>query len=143
MRTLNLPIAIPPALNQPIRSYPLRQYNEPAVFVLGERQGQKVYTNSGPPGDRGPGMPSGPMSMGYANPQIMLAQQNSAMNEMERRARAERERSGSMAGVSRTLLFSCNSQGLTECLSGLHHRVSMMMMTRQVGGLELAICDNC
>ncbi|KAI0698158.1 hypothetical protein BC835DRAFT_1269341 [Cytidiella melzeri] len=87
-------IAIVPSLNQPIRSYPLRQPNDPAVFVLGPRQGQKVYPNGG-----GPGAMGGPdRGMGhFGDPQAMLAQRNSAMDAIERRNRAERERSGSMA----------------------------------------------
>jgi hypothetical protein len=30
-------------LNQPVRVYPLREVNEPAVYVVGDRAGQKVY----------------------------------------------------------------------------------------------------
>lgn len=30
-------------LNQPVRLYPLREVNEPAVYVVGERAGQKFY----------------------------------------------------------------------------------------------------
>jgi len=38
------PIQIPPhLLNQPVRVYPLREVNEPAVYVAGERAGQKIY----------------------------------------------------------------------------------------------------
>lgn len=92
-------------MNQPVRSYPLRAHNEPAVFVLGDRQGQKVYANAPGQGgmggqERGQPMPSGPMGMGFSNSQAMLAQQNSAMDALERRNRAERERSGGMASVS-------------------------------------------
>lgn len=37
-------LEIPPhLLNQPVRAYPLREINEPAVYVVGERAGQKVY----------------------------------------------------------------------------------------------------
>ncbi|KAF8272629.1 hypothetical protein EI94DRAFT_1769715 [Lactarius quietus] len=32
----------PPIQTQPVRQYPLRPHNEPAVFVLGERQGQRI-----------------------------------------------------------------------------------------------------
>ena len=50
--------------------------------------------------ERGQAMASGPMNMGFTNPQAMLAQQNSAMDALERRSRAERERSGAMSSVS-------------------------------------------
>ncbi|KAI0345581.1 hypothetical protein BDW22DRAFT_1324421 [Trametopsis cervina] len=88
--------AILPALNQPVRSYPLRQPNEPAIFVLGPRQGQKVYPGGASPAglpvpDRGMG--PGPMGVGFGDQQAMLAHRNSTL---ERRNRAERERSGSM-----------------------------------------------
>ena len=90
-----------PSLNQPVRPYPLRPINEPAVFVLGERQGQKVFPPGGPPG---PGMQergqSIPPNIGFGNPQAMLAQQNNQMEAMERRSRQERDRSGSITGVS-------------------------------------------
>ncbi|KZT12275.1 uncharacterized protein LAESUDRAFT_640802 [Laetiporus sulphureus 93-53] len=88
---------IMPNLNQPVRSYPLRPItNEPAVFVGGDRVGQKVLPNAHPSvSDRHP--PS-MMGMGFGagiigNPQSLLAQQNSNMDALERRAR---ERSASM-----------------------------------------------
>lgn len=96
-------IAILPSLNQPVRPYPLRPINEPAVFVLGERHGQKVYPQGAPgpgPGmqERGPSMPSG---IAFGNPQAMLAQQNSQMEALERRSRQDqRDRSGSVSAVS-------------------------------------------
>ncbi|KAI0365351.1 hypothetical protein BV20DRAFT_766440 [Pilatotrama ljubarskyi] len=99
---------IMPSLNQPVRSYPLRSVNEPAVYVMGEKQGQKVYPGAGGPGpgrvaptlDR---QPVGDMSMGYGmpgmgmpgNPQAMLAHQNSNMEALEKRAL--RDRSASMS----------------------------------------------
>jgi hypothetical protein len=91
--------AIPPPLQaQPVRQYPLRQHNEPAVFVLGERQGQRVPP-SGPVGGMPPnvGGVGGGMGMGVggrADAQAMLAQQNREMEALERRS--QRERSGSM-----------------------------------------------
>lgn len=105
--------AIVPSLNQPVRAYPLRTPNEPAVYVLGERQGQKVYPNGPPQGgmggpDRGPQMPPGPMGMGFNSPQAMLAQQTSAMDALERRSRVERERSSGMSGVSIAMSSSDN-----------------------------------
>ncbi|KAM5536932.1 hypothetical protein V8D89_009479 [Ganoderma adspersum] len=86
-------------INQPARSYPLRPVNEPAIYVMGERQGQKVFPGGGGPGpmpmapgaDRGgmnyPGMP--PMGM-PRNAQGMLAHQNSQMEALERRAQRDR-----------------------------------------------------
>jgi len=101
-RGQSTPIA--PSLNQPIRAYPLRTPNEPAVYVIGEKMGQKVYPNQGgppgggPPMERQSSMPSGamgPMGMNFGmggNPAALLAQQNQNMEAMERR---QRERSGS------------------------------------------------
>ncbi|OBZ71125.1 SWI/SNF and RSC complexes subunit ssr4 [Grifola frondosa] len=92
------------SLNQPARSYPLRPVNEPAVFVIGEKQGQKVYQNTGgppmpgipPTADRGPAPTMTSMGMNFgANPQARLAQQNSSMEALERRS--QRERSASMS----------------------------------------------
>ncbi|KAI9443020.1 hypothetical protein H4582DRAFT_1922051 [Lactarius indigo] len=90
-------IPVPPPLQtQPVRQYPLRPHNEPAVFVLGERQGQRI-----PPG--GPiagGMPPnvgvgvGIGVSGRPDAQAMLAQQNREMEALERRS--QRERSASM-----------------------------------------------
>lgn len=83
-------------MNQPIRSYPLRLINEPAVFVIGEKTGQKVFPHGAP----GPG-PLPPQQMPpnahphpgmNFNPQAMLAQQNSTMEQLERRRERERER---------------------------------------------------
>ncbi|KIP02984.1 hypothetical protein PHLGIDRAFT_37652 [Phlebiopsis gigantea 11061_1 CR5-6] len=85
-------IPIIPSLNQPVRPYALRPANEPAVFVLGERAGQKVF----PPGMADRGQP-GPMGIPFGNPQAaMLAQQNSQMEALERRNRQERDRSASV-----------------------------------------------
>lgn len=47
-------IAIMPSLNQPVRSSPLRAVNEPAVYVMGEKQGQKVFPGGGSGSGRGP-----------------------------------------------------------------------------------------
>ncbi|RPD56646.1 hypothetical protein L226DRAFT_537921 [Lentinus tigrinus ALCF2SS1-7] len=79
-----------PAMNQPVRNYPLRPVNEPAIFVMGERQGQKVYPGQEnatmPPGMGRSGMNYGIPGMPVpGNPQAMLAQQNSNMEALERR----------------------------------------------------------
>ncbi|KAH9932751.1 uncharacterized protein BXZ73DRAFT_46662 [Epithele typhae] len=113
---------IVPSLNSPARNYPLRPVNEPAIFVLGERQGQKVYPNGvAPPlaasADRGivqfnmppnvgagagmggmGGMGAGPLP---GNPAAMLAHQNSNMEVLERRAQRERGMSMFLAFRSR------------------------------------------
>ncbi|KAI0354838.1 hypothetical protein OH77DRAFT_1480872 [Trametes cingulata] len=99
--------AIIPSLNQPVRSYPLRSVNEPAVYVMGEKQGQKVFPGGGGPGPGRVPPPvdrpaAGDMGMGYGmpgmgmpgNPQAMLAHQNSNMEALEKRAL--RDRSASM-----------------------------------------------
>ncbi|KAF9254608.1 hypothetical protein L218DRAFT_1082253 [Marasmius fiardii PR-910] len=102
---------MPSLMNQPVRAYPLRQVNEPALFIAGEKMGQKVYPPGvAPPshptahqGGAGPGhgtgigggMPPHGMQMGLAQQQAMIAQQNNRMEMME--ARRERARSGSTA----------------------------------------------
>lgn len=105
--------AIAPALaNQPVRAYPLRTINEPPMFVIGDKAGQKVY----PPGSSMHGPSSAPpmpptgigMGMNMSQQQAMLAHQNSNMEMLERRREREREqnrnRSGSTGGVSRAPL---------------------------------------
>ncbi|KAH9985738.1 hypothetical protein BJV77DRAFT_1031425 [Russula vinacea] len=107
------PMAVPPALQaQPVRQYPLRQHhNEPALFVLGERQGQRVPP-SGPVGGMPPnvgmgvGAGRGRCGRGYGvggrpDAQAMIAQQNREMEALERRS--QRERSGSMNPAQRQL----------------------------------------
>ncbi|KAJ6485764.1 hypothetical protein C8R45DRAFT_997798 [Mycena sanguinolenta] len=88
---------VPSLMNQPVRSYPLRNYNEPAVYVVGEKAGQKVF----PPG-AGPqpgGMGNMPMGMGGFNPQQAMAQQNNSMALLERRREQEqRARAAAAAG---------------------------------------------
>ncbi|KAF5380264.1 hypothetical protein D9757_008212 [Collybiopsis confluens] len=110
---------VPPAVaNQPVRMYPLRQVNEPGMFVTGEKLGQKSFPpGMGPmgggmpgggmpnPGMANPGMPNpgmpnmgsmgGNMGMGgpmggynQQHPQAMIAQQNSNMEMLEARNRA-------------------------------------------------------
>ena len=111
--------AIMPAMNQPARNYPLRPVNEPAIYVMGERQGQKVYPNAGgpgpvpipPAGDR-PGMNYGMPGMGMpGNQQAMLAHQNSSMEALERRG--QRDRGQSMAMVS-GYSAQCNAAHLSQ-----------------------------
>ncbi|SJL07776.1 uncharacterized protein ARMOST_11126 [Armillaria ostoyae] len=78
-------------MNQPIRVYPLRPVSEPAVFVCGDKAGQKVY----PPGvAQAPNVGMGiGMGMGMnMQQQAMLAQQNSSMEMLERKRERERVR---------------------------------------------------
>jgi len=110
-----------PALNQPVRTYPLRVVNEPSVYVAGEKMGQKVY----PPGAGAmhgippavppmqPGMP-----MNFSQQQAMVAQQNSSMEMLERRREQERarNRSGS-TGVRPPRLEDDDSSDETDQLS--------------------------
>ena len=78
--------------------------NQPPVFVLGEKVGQKVY----PPGT---GMHAGPTTgqsippgmMPY-NAQAMVAQQNANMEMLERRRDRERAREAA-ANVGSPLIF--------------------------------------
>ncbi|KAI0251100.1 hypothetical protein BJV78DRAFT_508245 [Lactifluus subvellereus] len=85
-------IPVPPPLQaQPVRQYPLRPHNEQAVYVLGERQGQRVP----PPGPVGAMPPNVGVGVGgRPDAQAMLAQQNREMEALERRS--QRERSASM-----------------------------------------------
>ncbi|KIJ61081.1 hypothetical protein HYDPIDRAFT_159917 [Hydnomerulius pinastri MD-312] len=105
-------------LNSPVRQYPLRQVNDPPVYVMGDKAGQKVYPpGAGAPPPQGqmgmnsPGMgmnqqAMNPQAMGMSpqamamNPQAMIAQQNNNMEALDRRRERERtrERSGSMGG---------------------------------------------
>jgi len=94
-----------PALNQPVRIYPLRVVNEPSVYISGDKMGQKVY----PPGSgvihgvppavppmQQPGMP-----MNFSQQQAMVAQQNSNMEMLERRREQERARNRSSSAAAR------------------------------------------
>jgi hypothetical protein len=98
---LQSPAVLPALQAQPVRQYPLRQHNEQAVFVLGERQGQRVPP-AGPVGGMPPnvGVPVGAgvgLGVGVGgrpDAQAMLAQQNREMEALERRN--QRERSASM-----------------------------------------------
>lgn len=95
--TRGQPAPIAPALvNQPVRAYPLRTINEPPMFVIGDKAGQKVYP---PGGSSMHGPPSAPpmpptaigMGMNMSQQQAMLAHQNSNMEMLERRRERERE----------------------------------------------------
>ncbi|KAI0727950.1 hypothetical protein C8Q72DRAFT_425755 [Fomitopsis betulina] len=71
------PAPILPALNQPVRSYPLRPINEPALYVMGDKIGNQVPLPNHPDRQIGFG--------GMGNPKAMLAQQNSNLEALERR----------------------------------------------------------
>lgn len=104
----NVP-AIVPSIDMPTRNYPLRNLNEPPVYVMGERQGQKVLPNPAGMSGQVPIPPPGNRALNYgmpgmgmpANPQAMLAQQNSNMDVLARRA--QRDRGASMSQVSITV----------------------------------------
>jgi hypothetical protein len=80
--------------------------NQPSVFVLGEKAGQKVF----PPGATAPmhgGQPGGqpmPSNMMPFSPQTMVAQQNANMEMLERRRERDRARE---AAVNVSLWFGC------------------------------------
>ncbi|KAJ7282056.1 hypothetical protein C8J57DRAFT_1299320 [Mycena rebaudengoi] len=91
----NQPMPIIPGMaDRPVRQYPLRTVNEPSVYVMGDKQGQKVYNPAtGPPPPPG-GMGGMPMGMNFT-PQQLVAQQNSSMALLERRREQEqRARTG-------------------------------------------------
>ncbi|KAJ7789092.1 hypothetical protein B0H14DRAFT_2945872 [Mycena olivaceomarginata] len=91
---------VPALMNQPVRTYPLRVFNEPAVYVVGDKAGQKVY----PPGAGPQTGPMGgmPMGMGFNPQQAMVARQNNDMALLERRREQEqRARAGSNARPAR------------------------------------------
>jgi len=108
------PAPIPPLANQPARAYPLPMINQPPVFVLGEKVGQKVF----PPGTgmhAGPttGQPIPPGMMPY-NAQAMVAQQNANMEMLERRRERERARE---AAANRPRVEDDDSADETEQIS--------------------------
>ncbi|EAU86102.1 hypothetical protein CC1G_07181 [Coprinopsis cinerea okayama7 len=77
---------IPALLDRPVRVYPLRPVTEPPVYVLGDKQGQKVFA-------QGSGMPPGPPGPGFAHPaQAALLNQNRAFEQLDRRHEREREK---------------------------------------------------
>lgn len=103
--TTGLCAEILPALNQPVRTYPLRVVNEPSVYIAGEKMGQKVYPQGagamhGVPPPVPPMQPGMPMN--FSQQQTIVAQQNSNMEMLERRREQERarNRSGSTGVVS-------------------------------------------
>lgn len=97
---MNLPLEIMPAhRNQPARSYPLRPVNEPAMYVLGENAGKKVFTNR----QAGPAQAMGSMigmGGGMQHQAAMLAHQNREMEALERRQARERGSTAGSHGVS-------------------------------------------
>ncbi|KAJ6561131.1 hypothetical protein DFH09DRAFT_1036005 [Mycena vulgaris] len=87
---------MPALMNQPVRTYPLRVFNEPSVFVMGDKVGTKVFPNAGP--QAGGGMGGMPIGMNFNSPQGMVAQQNNSMAMLDRRREQEqRARAGSSA----------------------------------------------
>lgn len=95
---------MPNLRGQPVRTYPLRPVNEPAMYVAGENMGRKVPVPSmaGHPG-RPPVHPMGAQSTmpgmvgiggGVQHQAAMLAHQNREMEAMDRRQ--VRDRAGAM-----------------------------------------------
>ena len=130
--------AIPPGLQgQPVRQYPLRQHNEPAVFVLGERQGQRVPP-SGPVGGMPPnvGVGMGVGVGGRQDAQAMLAQQNREMEALERRSQRERSVSmnpGQVCRVATTTqrVFSYSLPPFHAALFSRGHRSTRSGLTKK------------
>jgi len=105
----------------------LRQHNEQAVFVLGERQGQRV-----PPAGPVGGMPPNVVGVGAGiglgvgvgvgvggrpDAQAMLAQQNREMEALERRNQRERSASMNPGQVCRVaIIFSATFFVLTPSI---------------------------
>lgn len=122
--------AIPPGLQgQPVRQYPLRQHNEPAVFVVGEKQGQRVPPSGpvgGMPPNVGVGVGAGGMGVGVGvggrpDAQAMLAQQNREMEALERRSQRERSASMNPVQVCVALPQQPSVSFLRVLISSRHH----------------------
>ncbi|KAF4577065.1 hypothetical protein EYR36_005052 [Pleurotus pulmonarius] len=123
----------PPLLTQPIRHYPLRPVNEPAIYVAGDRMGQKVFPHgampNAPPNVPNPHAMGGMNNMGGGAPNIpmsfnrqaqMLAQQSGALEALERRSQRDpgtRDRSGSTAAVTRPPVVEDESGDEAESIS--------------------------
>lgn len=93
-----LSLAIMPALiGQPMRAYPLRAVNEPHMYVLGEKAGQKVYASQQQ--SHATGMPTalGAVPTAMQHQAALLAAQSREMEALERRQ--GRDRNANMAGV--------------------------------------------
>lgn len=97
-----------PALNQPVRSYPLRPINEPALYVMGDKIGNQVPLPNHPDRQIGFG--------GMGNPKAMLAQQNSNLEALERRN--PRDRTTGLTAVRPICYTSYHSQTVVsaQCL---------------------------
>lgn len=116
-----------PNLRGPIRQYPLRPVNEPAMYVMGEKVGQKVMLPSqrqGQPSGAMPNMPGmgvgmGGMGMagmggGMQHQAAMLAHQNREMEALERRQ--ARERAGGMPGHGVSVRISLYFSHVALCV---------------------------
>jgi len=91
-------VAVPPAANTPIRSYPLPPITQPPAFVMGPRSPFKdqPYQPHSPssaniPSPLGAGLGMGGGGGGMSQQAAMIAQQNSNMEMLERRRERERE----------------------------------------------------
>ncbi|KAF8895260.1 hypothetical protein BD779DRAFT_713598 [Infundibulicybe gibba] len=93
---------VPSLINQPVRAYPLRGITEPAVYISGDKAGQKVFPPGAPmhaPPPSAPPMQNPGMGMNFNQQQAMVARRNEEMEILERRRERERgrDRSGSTA----------------------------------------------
>ena len=146
--------AIPPALHaQPVRHYPLHPVNEPAVFVLGEKAGQKVMLSQGPPVP--PGVPGPPPQAppnanfgGRGDPQAMIVHQNREMEVLERRS--QRDRSGSMSQVrsAKHIYYSYAMEESVPMSYGLESTAASSAnrrgrLSRCVGNLMFSAAHSC
>lgn len=86
----------PALMGLPTRAYPLRPVNEPAMYVLGEKAGQKVYQPQQQ--THAAGMPTalGAVPSGMQHQAALLAAQSREMEALERRQ--ARDRNVNMAG---------------------------------------------
>ncbi|KAH8825909.1 hypothetical protein DL96DRAFT_1610197 [Flagelloscypha sp. PMI_526] len=96
-----MPVA--PAMHQPMRQYPLQAIQAPAVYVAGDRMGQRIpLPGMAPMPQQVPqtGMPG--MMPGAPGPFNMLHSQNASMAELEQRRREQAKlRAMQQGGVAR------------------------------------------
>ncbi|KAF9013334.1 hypothetical protein BDQ17DRAFT_1343234 [Cyathus striatus] len=110
---------LPTLINTPVRAYPLRPVSEPAVYVIGEKAGHKVYPPAHPMAGGAPGgqpmpPPSIGLGMNLSQQQAMLAQQNNNMDALERR---RRERAASTSAPRPPVMEPEGSDDETELIS--------------------------
>lgn len=80
-----------------MRAYPLRAVNEPHMYVLGEKAGQKVYASQQQSHTTGMPTALGTVPTAMQHQAALLAAQSREMEALERRQ--ARDRNANMAGV--------------------------------------------